>query len=82
MNQEHSASRGFKIPEGFKIIMWSEVVREQEVYLIGVRDGWPHAYGPHWVYNPDLKTLRNSVKKIFPHLQEDLLIKENQDVQN
>ena len=67
------------IPPGFKRILWSDVAKDQKVYLWGSMDSgtkWiSWAYGPHWVYNKERKQLHNSANVVFMHYPEDLLVR-------
>lgn len=69
-------------PKGFKRVMWEDLQNNQKVYIWGsifnkeVGDYVAHAYGPHWVYNKDQRTLHNRANQVFMHYPEELLIKE------
>jgi hypothetical protein len=67
--------RDFIVPTGFKRLPWNEAKDNQEVYLIGIKDNKPHAYGPYKVYRSDAKILINKADRIFKHYSEDLLVK-------
>jgi len=53
---------------------WSDMWPDQEVYLMGTKDGDPYPYGPYRVVEPSKRTLINSKGRVFTHYPEELAV--------
>lgn len=74
MPQKHDLS---KMPAGYRPVLWTEVQPHTEVYVQGIQNGLPHAYGPHLVADPENKQLQNIARReFFTHTGETLLVRE------
>lgn len=70
-------TNGIEIPDGFRPILWQDTRHGQEVWLLGTKDGKPHAYGPHRVSSSGLRRLCNPRRCFtFTHYAEELLVRE------
>lgn len=66
--------RVWTIPIGYMHVLWIDVRKGDQVWLLGTYEDKPVAYGPHTVVDPATKTLVNSKGRIFLHYPEDLLV--------
>lgn len=65
------------MPAGYRPVLWTEVQPNTEVFVQGIQNGIPHAYGPHLVADPENKQLqRVTDRDIFTHTGETLLVRE------
>lgn len=68
-----STSREFTIPSGFRKTLWTEVAVGDKVWVVGLAEGVPHAYGPHFVHDLAERTLRNGSGRTFYERSDGLL---------
>jgi len=69
-------SKTFEIPTGYRHVKWNEVEIHSTVYIVGVSDSEPHAYGPFVVCDVEKRTLRNVVTdRVFYEQCESLLVR-------
>ena len=62
------------IPIGYMHVLWLDVRKGDQVWLLGTDNGKPKAYGPHTVVDTATKVLVNSKGRTFLHYPEDLLV--------
>lgn len=70
---------GLQVPDGFTQVDWKDTREGQTVYLVGVKDDKPHAYGPFTVFSKLERKLRatrpiSRFQRSFRHYAEDLLV--------
>jgi hypothetical protein len=62
------------LPDGFRRVTWGQVTHGTVVHLFGMKDGKPHAYGPHIVRSVANRMLESGADRThFTHLPEELL---------
>lgn len=69
----------YAIPLGYERIKWQDVENGQRVYVLGIKDGHGHAYGPHTVYKKDYNQLQGAGLKHFWEPLETLLIPDRRE---